>query len=195
MLLAFIFVLSLIASVSSQEDRLRSRIRSRFRPKKRIEDSETAAVLAENNKNNEDGIVGSVVGSRATARQLRTRNRIRARRPTIVTPEPPTLFDDDELNEEEESSRFTPSRGGAFSRGGANVGSRPDNFEPDRQRFVPSRGRAPSTKTKSSLAPKLQSPNSDGYKVVCYYTNWSQYRPKKGKFLPEDIDPFLCTHD
>ncbi|KAK3735395.1 hypothetical protein QZH41_003468 [Actinostola sp. cb2023] len=28
----------------------------------------------------------------------------------------------------------------------------------------------------------------------CYYTNWSQYRPKGGTFLPEDIDPFLCTH-
>ena len=96
-LLAFIFALSLIASVSSQDDRRRSRIRPRFRPKKRIEDSETAAVLAENNKNNDDGIVGSVAGSRATARQLRTRNRVRARRPTIVTPEPPALFDDDEV--------------------------------------------------------------------------------------------------
>ena len=29
---------------------------------------------------------------------------------------------------------------------------------------------------------------------VCYYTNWSQYRPKGGTFWPEDIDPFLCTH-
>lgn len=38
------------------------------------------------------------------------------------------------------------------------------------------------------------SSNDDGYKVVCYYTNWSQYRPKIGKFLPEDIDPDLCTH-
>ncbi|XP_060081984.1 uncharacterized protein LOC132561275 [Ylistrum balloti] len=32
------------------------------------------------------------------------------------------------------------------------------------------------------------------YKKVCYYTNWSQYRPDVGKFLPNDIDPFLCTH-
>lgn len=31
-------------------------------------------------------------------------------------------------------------------------------------------------------------------KIVCYYTNWSQYRPKIGQFFPEDIDPHLCTH-
>lgn len=41
--------------------------------------------------------------------------------------------------------------------------------------------------------------SSDGkkdidYKVVCYYTNWSQYRVKIGKFLPEDIPADLCTH-
>jgi len=35
---------------------------------------------------------------------------------------------------------------------------------------------------------------SKDYKVVCYYTNWSQYRPKIGKFLPEDIPSDLCTH-
>ncbi|KAI0213288.1 Acidic mammalian chitinase [Lamellibrachia satsuma] len=33
-----------------------------------------------------------------------------------------------------------------------------------------------------------------GAKVVCYYTNWSQYRPPGGKFVPEDIDVTLCTH-
>ena len=32
------------------------------------------------------------------------------------------------------------------------------------------------------------------YVRVCYYTNWSQYRSGEGKFLPEDIEPHLCTH-
>ena len=32
------------------------------------------------------------------------------------------------------------------------------------------------------------------FKRVCYHTNWSQYRPDQGKFYPENIDPFLCTH-
>ena len=35
---------------------------------------------------------------------------------------------------------------------------------------------------------------SAGKRVVCYYTNWSQYRPDGGKFFPEDIDVNLCTH-
>ncbi|XP_071105821.1 chitinase-3-like protein 1 [Haliotis cracherodii] len=29
---------------------------------------------------------------------------------------------------------------------------------------------------------------------VCYYTNWSQYRPDKGKYTPENVNPNLCTH-
>lgn len=35
---------------------------------------------------------------------------------------------------------------------------------------------------------------SDGYKVVCYFTNWAWYRQSGGKYLPEDIDTDLCTH-
>lgn len=29
---------------------------------------------------------------------------------------------------------------------------------------------------------------------MCYLTNWSHRRPGAGKFVPEDIDPTLCTH-
>uniref|UniRef100_A0A8C6T8T3 Acidic mammalian chitinase n=1 Tax=Neogobius melanostomus TaxID=47308 RepID=A0A8C6T8T3_9GOBI len=32
------------------------------------------------------------------------------------------------------------------------------------------------------------------YKLVCYFTNWSQYRPGLGRFVPDNVDPNLCTH-
>lgn len=46
----------------------------------------------------------------------------------------------------------------------------------------------------SSLKGKKAKAEDVGKKVVCYYTNWSQYRPKIGKFVPEDIPADLCTH-
>lgn len=35
---------------------------------------------------------------------------------------------------------------------------------------------------------------SDNYKIVCYFSNWAWYRPDAGRFIPEDINPYLCTH-
>uniref|UniRef100_A0A7N5K0L5 GH18 domain-containing protein n=1 Tax=Ailuropoda melanoleuca TaxID=9646 RepID=A0A7N5K0L5_AILME len=35
---------------------------------------------------------------------------------------------------------------------------------------------------------------ASAYKLVCYVTNWAQYRPEPAKFTPSMIDPFLCTH-
>lgn len=36
--------------------------------------------------------------------------------------------------------------------------------------------------------------SAGGKKVLCYLTNWSFYRSKDGKFVPENLDPKLCTH-
>lgn len=30
--------------------------------------------------------------------------------------------------------------------------------------------------------------------MVCYYTNWSVYRPGTARFNPQNINPYLCTH-
>ncbi|KAM6977589.1 acidic mammalian chitinase-like [Aplochiton taeniatus] len=30
--------------------------------------------------------------------------------------------------------------------------------------------------------------------LVCYFTNWSQYRPGNGRYTPANVDPNLCTH-
>uniref|UniRef100_A0A3B4B2D9 GH18 domain-containing protein n=1 Tax=Periophthalmus magnuspinnatus TaxID=409849 RepID=A0A3B4B2D9_9GOBI len=39
----------------------------------------------------------------------------------------------------------------------------------------------------------LLSPSTT-FKLVCHFSNWSQYTTGLGKFIVENIDPFLCTH-
>ena len=43
-------------------------------------------------------------------------------------------------------------------------------------------------------ASKIADSSTTNARIVCYLTNWSQKRPGLGKFDPELIDPFLCTH-
>jgi GH18 family chitinase len=48
---------------------------------------------------------------------------------------------------------------------------------------------------KQNYNPEISSSSTDNEKKhVCYYTNWSQYRPEGGKFFPENLSPNLCTH-
>ncbi|CAH1792706.1 unnamed protein product [Owenia fusiformis] len=41
---------------------------------------------------------------------------------------------------------------------------------------------------------KERKPVASNKRVICYHTNWSQYRPSPGTFNPPDINPNLCTH-
>jgi chitinase len=58
----------------------------------------------------------------------------------------------------------------------------------------PSTALAASASSDNAVSSSAGTKDKDGYKIVCYYTNWSQYRVKIGKFLPEDIPADLCTH-
>lgn len=40
----------------------------------------------------------------------------------------------------------------------------------------------------------LNSSSGAAYKLVCYYTSWSQYREGDGSCFPDAVDPLLCTH-
>lgn len=53
---------------------------------------------------------------------------------------------------------------------------------------------SPHLHTTSVLSPTQISPSGSAYKLVCYYTSWSQYRKGDGSCFPDAIDHLLCTH-
>jgi chitinase len=192
----------LLASSSVLCQETRSRIR---RPRLRVRPDNGEAAAAPTSDpppDEEDADGGGGRERHPEARQLDGpgKERTRLRRPSIrrrpeedvfvVTPQeeedesdfPPRFspgrFDND-VSTETERPRFTPSRGGLA------------NFDRDAVRSSSSSGKSKNSLSSSGSAPGGKDSN---YKLVCYYTNWSQYRPKLGKFLPENIDPFLCTH-
>jgi len=198
LLVAFAAAAAVLAADDDDKDSPRLRLR---RPRLRISPRERARKLTgrptvadEIEEEEEEDKVASDRADRQLPQSLRTRKRVR--RPVIVTPQP--VFNgggDDSDDDDFGGSRFTPSRGGFGLARKEDDDDDDIDFSPPPASFLPSRGGSSSSSSRRNpLAPKLTSPNADGYKVVCYYTNWSQYRPKIGKYLPEDLDAHLCTH-
>ncbi|XP_067387674.1 acidic mammalian chitinase [Emydura macquarii macquarii] len=46
----------------------------------------------------------------------------------------------------------------------------------------------------TGLALLLNAQLGSAYQLTCYFSNWAQYRPGLGRFLPDNINPCLCTH-
>uniref|UniRef100_A0A8D3EBJ1 chitinase n=1 Tax=Scophthalmus maximus TaxID=52904 RepID=A0A8D3EBJ1_SCOMX len=46
----------------------------------------------------------------------------------------------------------------------------------------------------TALALLLHAQLGSSFILSCYFTNWAQYRPPPTIFMPNDIDPCLCTH-
>lgn len=50
------------------------------------------------------------------------------------------------------------------------------------------------TAEKRTMSEREYTVKGHNKRVVCYWGTWANYRPKDGKFTPEDVDPSLCTN-
>ena len=196
MLLRVLALALVLGTVLTQDSRSRIR-RPRLRTRPDVGELRSAGTSED--ASDDDSFGQSDKEARQLDSSLRSRTRLsrpsKRRRPD-QDPFIVTAQTEDEDDEDSLVPRFSPSRGGPSS-----------SEEEERPRFQPSRDRntfnrdpnrfSTSSFSKprtSSVSSSSQQPKDSKYKLVCYYTNWSQYRPKIGKFLPEDIDPFLCSH-
>ncbi|XP_034193394.1 putative chitinase 10 isoform X2 [Osmia lignaria lignaria] len=58
----------------------------------------------------------------------------------------------------------------------------------------PENTRCRDTQRQSNELLPLTAAKENQKKVICYLMEWARKRPGAGKFLPEDIEPDLCTH-
>lgn len=96
------------------------------------------------------------------------------------------------VTEETAASTRSQTRATRPLRGAGNRASVRRRIDASRRSSNPriSLSQSPSNDIDNNVSPTAAS----DYKVVCYYTNWAQYRTKIGKYTPEDVDPTLCTH-
>ncbi|XP_068121620.1 acidic mammalian chitinase-like [Hyperolius riggenbachi] len=46
----------------------------------------------------------------------------------------------------------------------------------------------------TGLALLLHVQLGSSFNLVCYFTNWAQYYPGAAKYMPDNVDPCMCTH-
>ncbi|KAG7205193.1 hypothetical protein KM043_018281 [Ampulex compressa] len=70
----------------------------------------------------------------------------------------------------------------------------PDLCKPEHvDRFASHQFELPANLQETGQSQDLQALPQSGPRVVCYITSWALYRKGEGKFVPENLDPHLCT--